>query len=302
LPDVVTVGGNVSVLYNDGAGGLKAAVVNADGTSAELYAAIGVRVALQDVDGNNRPDIIVSDYSDSQIVVFLADGKGVFETTPGVFPTCTNPTNLAFADLNADGTTDIAVTCVGSSSIGVMLGNGHGAFIGDLYPVEIDPRGVSIADFDEDGQPDLAVVNGGSDNLNVLTQIHGVVAADTAPVVKGAPFFVADGNVAETGIMNGTDKDNDALGFSVVVSPANGIIASSNDGTFSYLANTGYKGADSFQFQASDGVKLSNVGTIPITIAKNSAGATGSKGGFLGGFGLPLLPLLLGLWLRRRHG
>ncbi len=301
MPDVVTVGGNVAVLYNDGAGGLKTIVLNDDGTSDEVYPAIGVRVALADLRHDNRLDIVITDYSNSQIAVFLGQPKGLFSPAPVDFSTCTSPTDMAFADLNADGNLDLTVTCVGSSSIGVMLGNGKGAFIGNPYPVEIDPRGLTVGDFDEDGQPDLAVVNGGSDNLNILKQVRGVVADDTAPTVKGAPFFVPNGNTPVPGILNGLDKDNDALSFGVVSPPSGGVVASSPDGGFVYLANTGFVGHDSFEFQASDGVKLSNISTIPVTVAANTTSSSGGNGGFLGGFALPLLPLLLGLWLRRRR-
>lgn len=299
FPDVVTVGGNVAVLYNDGHGGLKRIVLNSDGTSDEVYSAIGVRIALLDVDHDGLRDIVVADYSDSQISVLRDFGKGHFHNPVG-FSTCTNPIDMQFGDLNADGNLDIAVACVGSSSLSVMLGNGLGGFLNTAYPVEIDPRGVTIADLDEDGQPDLVAVNGGSDNLNILKQINGVVAGDTAPTVKGAPFFVPDGAQPVDGILNGKDKDGDGLIFGVVAPPAGGIVASSADGSFSYLANTGFSGHDSFQFQATDGVKLSNIGTIPITVAKNTAGQKSSGGGFLGGFWLPLLPLLLAIRVRRR--
>jgi hypothetical protein len=294
------VGGNVAVLYNDGHGGLEPIVLDDNGNSDQVYSTIGVRVALLDVDGDGFRDIVVADYSDSQISVLRDFGAGHFHRAVG-YSTCVNPSDMDFQDLNADGDVDIAVTCVGSSSVGVMLGNGEGAFIGTVYPVEIDPRGVTIADMDEDGQPDLAVVNGGSDNLNIVKQITGIVAGDTAPTVVSAPFFVADGVQAETGTLNGNDKDGDALSFGIVTPPNKGVIFISSDGNFSYLANVGKVGADSFKFQATDGVKLSAIGTTSITIGKNTAGQKGSSGGFLGGFWLPLLPLLFGVWARRRR-
>jgi hypothetical protein len=70
---------------------------------------------------------------------------------------------------------------------------------------------------------------------------------------------------------------------------------------FSYLANVGFIGPDQLQFQVSDGVKLSNIGTVTVFVHKNTAGQ--SKGGrsFLGGFYLPFLPLLLGFLARRRR-
>ena len=62
--------------------------------------------------------------------------------------------------------------------------------------------------------------------------MRGVVADDTAPTVKGAPFFVPNGNTPVPGILNGLDKDNDALSFGVVSPPSGGVVASSPDGGF----------------------------------------------------------------------
>jgi hypothetical protein len=294
---VVTIGGNVAVLVNDGSGKLQPVQFDSNGVSPDVYAGIGVRVALADLDHSGFPDIIIADYSNSKIGVLRSHGTH-FDTEFS-YSTCTNPVSLAVADLNADGDPDVITTCVGSSSVGVLLGNGQGGLIGNSYPAELDARGVAVADFDENGQPDLVVVNGGSNDLNISLQIPGVVAADTAPVAKNGPFFVQDGTKSQDGSFNTSDKDGDGLSFSALTAPAHGLL-SIGAGGFTYLADTGYVGKDSFTYQASDGVKLSNVATITITVQSNSTGG-GGGGGFLGGFWLPLLPLLLGLWARRRR-
>ncbi|HEX7964474.1 MAG TPA: FG-GAP-like repeat-containing protein [Gammaproteobacteria bacterium] len=299
IPDVVTVGSNVAILVNDGGGKLQPVTFDENGASSFVYAGVGVRAALADLDHSGFPDIIVADYGNSRITVLRSHGKR-FDAAFS-YSTCTNPSSLAVADLNADGDPDVVTTCVGSSSVGVLLGNGQGGLISNSYPAEVDARGVAVADFDENGQPDLAVINGGSDDLNISLQIPGVVAADTAPVAKSGPFFIRDGTQPLSGTFNASDKDGDGLSFSVL-SPATHGALSFGGGSFTYFANTGYIGKDSFTFQASDGVKLSNIATTNVTVQNNNTGG-GGGGGFLGGFWLPLLPLLLGvLGLRRRRG
>jgi hypothetical protein len=302
FPDVVTVGGNVAVLRNDGKGGLLPIKILNSGGSLDVYVPVGVRVMLKDVNHDNNPDILVVDKSNSQLVVLLGNHLGYFTRVPNSYPTCANPGNLAAKDLNGDGDIDVVVTCSGSNTLGVMLGNGQGTFINSSYATEIDPRGVAVADFDEDGTPDLVTVNGGSDNLNVLLQIHGIVAADHAPKAIDSLFSIDDGATVQVGLFEGTDADGDSLAFTLLnTNDPNASVGATGNGVFSYFADVGFTGGDLLQFQASDGVKLSNVGTVTVFVHKNSAGQ--SKGGrsFLGGFYLPLLPLLLGLLARRRR-
>jgi len=300
FPDVVTVGGNVAVLRNDKKGGLIEPVFNKNGNSVDTYPARGVRVLLQDVNHDGHPDILVADYGDSELVVLLGNGLGYFSLVPAFYPTCANPNNLATADLNGDNQVDVVMTCAGSNTLGVLLGNGEGTFFNGSYAAEIDPRAVAVTDFDGDGTPDLVTVNGGSDNLNVLLQIHGVVAADHAPVAINSLFSIDNGSIAQFGQFEASDADGDNLTYALLTtSDQRASVVADSIGVFTYLANTGITGEDQLQFQVSDGVKLSNIGTVTVFVHTNKNGSSGSHS-FLGGFYLPLLPLL-GLLLRRRR-
>ena len=299
FPDVVTVGGNVAVLLNDGTGALIPITLNQNGLSVFSYAAIGNRITLRDVNNDGNLDILISDYSNSELTVLLGNHFGFFTRSALVSPTCANPGNLAVADLNADGNLDVVMSCVGSSTVGVLLGDGQGSFISNAYASELDPRGVAIADFNEDGQPDVAVVNGGSDNMNVLLQIPGIVAADKKPVTASEPFSVPDSVNPVDGVFLASDPDGDPLTFVLVQQPAEGTVTyDATTGDFSYLANPGYVGPDTMTFEVSDGVKVSNVSSVNITVSGTSSGSKSR----LGGMPLPLLPLL-GLFalLRRRR-
>jgi hypothetical protein len=306
FPDVVTVGSFVSVLRNDRKGGLVTPTFQNSGNSIDIYTATGVRVELRDVNNDREPDILVADSANSQLVVLRGNHLGYFTRVPSDFPTCANPRNLVLGDLNADGELDVAMACQGSSSVGVLLGNGLGGFLNFAYPAELEPRSVAIGDFNEDGQPDLVTANSGSDSLNVLMQIHGVVAKDKAPTALNAPFFIADGNLAQAGQFQALDADGDGVSYVLVTPPPADLatISVSSDGSFLYLAATGVTGITSMQFQATDGVKLSNIATVTINVQKNSSGGgSGDKGhGLLGGFWLPFLPMF-GLFaiLRRRR-
>jgi hypothetical protein len=197
---------------------------------------------------------------------------------------------------------DVVMACAGSSAIGVMLGNGQGGFLSAPYPSEVVPRGIAIGDFNEDGQPDIAVVNGASNNFNVLTQIPGIVKADRAPKSFNGTLFVADGTQTENGNFVASDPDGDPITYVAVQLPANGTFSYDvSSGSYSYIANTDFIGTDSVIFQVTDGVKLSNLSTISITVKTNASGSS-SNHSLLGAFWFPMLPLL-GLFalLRRKR-
>jgi hypothetical protein len=113
-------------------------------------------------------------------------------------------------------------------------------------------------------------------------------------------------------VFEATDADNDPISYVVVQQPTSvpsdnstpeqvGIVTTTTSGTFTYLADTGVTGIAQVKFQATDGIKLSNVGTLTVNVRTNTAGQSGSSHGFLGGIWLPFLPLF-GLFalLRRR--
>jgi len=79
------------------------------------------------------------------------------------------PAGIAAADLNGDGTLDLAVTNYGAGTVAVYLGNGNGAFSGRVgYTAGTNPYFVAIGDVNGDGKPDLVVSNFGSNNVSVL--------------------------------------------------------------------------------------------------------------------------------------
>lgn len=303
FPDVVAVGSSVAVLKNDGKGGLLPIVLNKGGLSTDLYTATGVKVLLADVENNKQLDILIADYSNSQLVVFRGNRLGFFVTTPLDFPTCTNPVGMALADMNDDGDPDVVLTCSGSSSVSVMLGNGLGSFISTPYPTEIDPRAVTVADFNGDKQPDLAVVNAVSNTLNVLLEKTGVVKTDHAPLTGSSNLFLANGKDPLNAQMTAGDIDGDQLTYGIVTASLGGSVSfGASNGAFEYQANQGFTGPDTFQFQVTDGVKLSNISTVRIFVRTNSLGQSSGGGhGFLGAYNLPLLLLLFTLLLGRRY-
>jgi len=73
------------------------------------------------------------------------------------------PVSIAIADFNRDGKPDLAVTNQSAKSIGILLGDGTGAFPRSrVFGVGDRPTSLAIADLNDDGLPDLAVGSLGS--------------------------------------------------------------------------------------------------------------------------------------------
>ena len=138
------------VLLNDGNGGFVASDL---GPAADrTYTA-----ALADIDGDRDLDVLTSNDTPDQKLVYLNDGKGRF-TVAGTWGVAAWSTrNAAVADLNGDGRVDvIAANRPGPSFVCLNLGGGRFATDCISIPAE-SATSIVPADFDKEGFIDLAV-------------------------------------------------------------------------------------------------------------------------------------------------
>jgi hypothetical protein len=131
-------------------------------------------VAVADVSGDGKPDIVVAN-SDT-VGVLLGNGDGTFQTAVTYSSGGYEANSVAIADVNGDGKPDLLVAnlCANSNcttgSVGVLLGNGNGTFQ-TAVPYGsggYEASSVAVADVNGDGKPDLAVANNGSTTVGIL--------------------------------------------------------------------------------------------------------------------------------------
>src|SRR6266702_1990032 len=117
-------------------------------------------VAVADLNGDGKPDLVVANFDDNTLSVLLSNGDGTFraaQTFGGVGP---KPQTVAVGDFNGDGKPDLVAPNYGSNSISVLLGNGDGTFqAAQNYLVDSAPVFVAVGDLNGDGKPDLAVAD-----------------------------------------------------------------------------------------------------------------------------------------------
>lgn len=206
-PDALVTNYNTNtlgVLLGDGSGKFTLQA-NAPSTGADG----GPRaVTMADVNGDGKPDALVANYLTTTLGVLLGDGKGGF-TLQATLPRLgvSNPTSLVVADVNRDGKVDALATDSNGGALSVLLGDGRGGFVyqtnspttgGDI------PYDVAVADVNGDGKPDALVVNYFGNTLGVLlgTGDGSFTLQDNSPATGGAdsnPYSVTVADVNSDG-------------------------------------------------------------------------------------------------------
>jgi hypothetical protein len=166
-------------------------------------------VAIGDLNGDGRPDIVVANKTSGTLTVFLKNSGSGYTTQTLTVGVGTGPVSVAIGDLNGDGLPDLAV----ADSTNGTNGNRASLFIATaagVYPstpttsltTGTSPSSVVIGDFDGDGRADLAVANKLDNTVTVFLQdatggtyTPSTVATDGGPVSLVASDLVGQGKL-----------------------------------------------------------------------------------------------------------
>jgi FG-GAP-like repeat/Bacterial Ig-like domain (group 3) len=153
---------SVSVLQGLGNGAFKPAIsINTPGSQAGS-------VALGDFNGDGYLDLATTSAPDNSVYILLNKKTAIpsFETSRQ-YPMNSGPYYLTIGDFNRDGKADIISANNGNATVGVMLGNGSGAFAAaTYYQVAAGAIFATEGDINGDDQVDLTAVT--NDGLSVL--------------------------------------------------------------------------------------------------------------------------------------
>ena len=222
--------GEVAVLLAAGDGSFGSPVFYDLGTQQ------GNRVVATDLNSDGKLDLAVAIqhgvHPTNGLAVLTGNGDGTFQ--PAVLSVAgVNATDVAAADFNRDGKTDLAL--VGSAPLGVVeviLGNGDGTFQpATTYSVFASAGTINVADMNGDGFLDLVV---GSQYSAVLFGDGSGSFGPAAIYAIGQSFA---GGFARVGyfnhdqvpdvVGNGTSADTGAASIAVAFGRANGALNTS---------------------------------------------------------------------------
>jgi hypothetical protein len=179
-----------------------------------------VSTVAGDFNGDGHADVAtVNNFGQGDVIVMPGRGDGTFGA-PFTIPGSSGVQALAAGDLDGDGHLDLVGMT--SSSVVVLLGDGHGGFrLAGSYPETIGGQAeVLVSDLNHDGRPDIVElsfttiqtllnIGGGTFRAGPTTQVTGasVLSAVTTANLDGDAYpdlYAADGSSGTIFALRGT--------------------------------------------------------------------------------------------------
>lgn len=235
----------------------------------------------------------------------VLSGNGTFTYTPQAnFSGTDSFTYLASDSTTFSNVATVTLTITGSNDAPVSVGDNYLAV--EDTPLTITVNGVLTNDADADNDSLTAALVANAVHGNVTLNANGsftyvpvvnysgpdsftyrahdgkvqgnlatvnliVTGVNDAPVANGETYHVNEDTslirTPATGVLfNDSDADGNSLTATVVGQPQRGTLSFSANGAFTYAPNNNFSGTDSFVYQISDGLSLSNLATVTIIV------------------------------------
>src|SRR6266705_2528158 len=200
-------------------------------------------VAVADVNGDGRPDLLVANGQgdNSTVAVLLGKGDGTFQPAQ-TYSSGYEPTSIVVADVNDDGRPDLLVSILCTSTLdcqglaGVLLGNGDGTFqpVATYLSGGFFAESIKAADVNGDGKPDLLVSNFSTNVIQSGNGVVGVLLNNGDGTFQ--PVQTYDSGGGNTGEIEVADVNSDDK-FDLLVANGGlpgylGVLLGNGDGTF----------------------------------------------------------------------
>jgi hypothetical protein len=81
---------------------------------------VPVSVAVADVSGDGKPDVVVANFNANTVSVLAGNGDGTFQARVD-YTTGAEPRSVAVADVSGDGKPDLVVANAGANMVSVLV-------------------------------------------------------------------------------------------------------------------------------------------------------------------------------------
>ena len=260
LPDlrdrtVVGAGGQYTVGDTVGTDGIVLTDANIPPGAPVVTASGGAANASEQIAALIDPAVTLLDYDSATLAKVTVSVTGNFHSGEDV---------LAF--VNDGGTMgDIAASYNAATGVLTLTSPGGHATVAQFQAALHVVTYTDTSDTPDTSARTISFVADDGSLTGGATKTVNVAAVNDLPVAQDGSA-AGDQDTTITGTLVAVDPDNPSLTYSRVGQAAHGAVTVNPDGTFSYVPNAHYNGADSFTFKANDGAADSNVATVHITV------------------------------------
>lgn len=149
----------------------------------------------------------------------------------------------------------VAYSLVGAPAHGTAILSAQGQL---TYTPAAGYHGADVLAYDITGAA-------GSNRYQVYLSVQA--AANSAPVAGAGEYLAIGAATLAASLPPATDADRDPITYSLLASPSHGTASVAANGSFTYQAQAGYSGSDSFWFAVSDDQGGSTNHQVKLTVA-----------------------------------
>lgn len=212
-------GAGIQVFSSDGAGGFTPGAQFSDSV-ATLFLVTG------DLDGNGTLDFLASRGPVNEILSFLGNGDGTFQSAD-LFYNFFEPEGFYLEDVDHDGVRDFAALYRNCGSLMTRSGNGDGTFADEKRGLAVDnAEKASYRDLNGDGYLDVASISIFDELGIVLGNGDGTFGPLTVFSIGDYPTGIDAGDLNEDGSVDLVVSNRDLDGVSLFLGNGDGTFAS----------------------------------------------------------------------------